>query len=112
MKESELKIQSDCVRYLRSLGIFCHSVPNEAGGRSVIMQSKLTAAGLVSGVADLVVWWDSGIGYVEFKTPQGTQSLNQKTFQKKCIEHGIEYAIIRSLDDMKNLTEAHLYGWT
>ena len=120
MNHDELAIQHDCVMYLRSLGIFCHSVPNEAGGRSKILQALLVSAGLVSGVADLVVWWPDqpfliplhrpypvNIGYVEIKTEDGKQSKNQRTFQKKCIEYGIEYAVIRSLEDMKRLVEVH-----
>lgn len=121
MNSPELKIQHDCVMYLRSLGIFCHSVPNEAGGRSKIQQSLLVSAGLVSGVADLVVWWPleysspplpwqypAYLGYVEFKTEEGKQSEHQKTFQKRCIQSGIEYAVIRSLEDMKDLVAMHI----
>lgn len=120
MNHEELKIQHDCVKYLHSLGIFCHSVPNEAGGRSQIMQSQLVAAGLVSGVADLIVWWPTppfrlplpmfyvpSIGYVEVKTKAGRQTASQKAFQKKCVESGIEYAVVRSLEDMKKLVEEH-----
>lgn len=120
MNHNELAIQHECVMYLRSLGIFCHSVPNEAGGRSMIMQTQLVSAGLVPGVADLVVWWPDPpsplplhrpytvrVGYVEIKTEAGNQSKNQQTFQKKCIEYGIEYAVIRSLEDMKRLVEVH-----
>lgn len=123
MNSPELAIQHECVVYLRSLGIFCHSVPNEAGGRSKVMQSLLVSAGLVSGVADLVVWWPAKpfsfplakaykpiIGYVEVKTKTGTQTEHQKTFQRKCINSGIEYAVIRSLEDMKELVAMHIGG--
>ena len=123
MNSPELKLQHDCVMYLRSLGIFCHSVPNEAGGRSWIQQGQLVSAGLVSGVADLVVWWPTQpsstplpylyaayIGYVEFKTEEGRQSEHQKAFQKRCIGCGIEYAVIRSLDNMKELVDMHITG--
>ena len=121
MNNEELVIQHKCVEYLRHLGIFCHSVPNEAGGRSKVMQAQLVSAGLVSGVADLVVWWPlrpfslplerfypAYLGYVECKTEIGKQSQHQKTFQKMCIQSGIEYAVIRSLEDMKELVDIHL----
>ena len=121
MNNEELVIQHKCVEYLRHLGIFCHSVPNEAGGRSKVMQAQLVSAGLVSGVADLVVWWPlrpfslplerfypAYLGYVEFKTEEGRQSEHQKAFQKRCIGCGIEYAVIRSLEDMKELVDMHL----
>ena len=121
MNSPELKIQHDCVVYLRSLGIFCHSVPNEAGGRSKILQTQLVSAGLVAGVADLVVWWPSVsmpvplprvyqayIGYIEIKTQEGGQSERQKVFQRKCIESGIEYAVVRSVEDMKDVVAMHI----
>jgi hypothetical protein len=121
LNSPELKIQHDCVVYLRSLGIFCHSVPNEAGGRSKILQTQLVSAGLVAGVADLVVWWPSVSmptplprvyqaypGYIEIKTQEGSQSERQKVFQKKCIESGIEYAVVRSVEDMKDIVAMHI----
>ncbi len=109
-KNDELKIQAECFRYLRSIGIFCHSIPNEADGRSVIAQQQLMAAGLTPGVADMLVWWPSKkeseeveLGYVELKTKKGKQSEYQKAFERKCHEVGIRYDLVRSLDDMKAL---------
>ena len=128
MNSPELKLQHECVMTLRRHGIFCHSVPNEAGGRSKILQMQLMAAGLTPGVSDLVVWWPEdewfhgnprlplpkgypvSIGYVEFKTPTGRQSEHQKTFQKLCIECGVEYALIRTREDMERLIEGHLFS--
>ena len=45
-----------------------------------------------------------------FKTPTGRQSEHQKTFQKLCIECGVEYALIRTREDMERLIEGHLFG--
>ncbi len=106
-KNEELKIQAECFRYLRSMGIFCHSIPNEADGRSVIAQQQLMAAGLTPGVADMLVWWpgknsdEVEPGYLEFKTAKGRQSEYQKAFERKCREAGLEYNLVRSLDELK-----------
>ena len=123
MNSPELKLQHDCVMYLRSLGIFCHSVPNEAGGRSRIQQGQLVSAGLVSGVADLVVWWPTPpfstplplfypvvIGYVEFDSGGGGQSEHQRGFREGCVGGGTGDAVSRSLDDMKELVDMHMTG--
>ena len=127
MNNPELRIQHDCFLLLQKCGIFAHSCPNEAGGRSKIEQTQLVSAGLVSGVADMVVWWPSRdwiedgnlpknkqqpypvtIGYVEFKTPTGRQSERQKAFQEICTAHGVEYALVRSVQDMEELIKLHL----
>ena len=108
-RNDELKIQAQCFRYLRSIGIFCHSIPNEADGRSVIAQQQLMAAGLTPGVADMLVWWpgknsdEVELGYLELKTAKGKQSEYQKTFERKCHEAGIRYDLVRSLDELKDL---------
>ncbi len=109
-RNDELKIQAQCFRYLRSIGIFCHSIPNEADGRSVVAQQQLMAAGLTPGVADMLVWWPSKkegqeveVGYLELKTKTGRQSEYQKTFERKCNEVGLRYDLVRSLDDLKSL---------
>lgn len=130
---SESKLQSECFKLLSSLGIYSHSVPNEAEGRSIIKQSQLVSMGLRKGVADLVVWWRDGviipfspknaklrrydpletklaitpysatIGYVEFKDKNGKLSQSQLTFQKLCSEHGISYDVVRSIEEMKEV---------
>ena len=114
MDKKENEIQAACVKVLRSHGIFFHSVPNEAGGRSMVMQSQLVTMGLRKGVADLCVWWPIPgredkveIGYVEFKTPVGSQSQWQKTFEAICYTYGIEYVIIRSVDGIIELMRKH-----
>lgn len=108
-KHDELHIQAQCFRYLRSLGIFCHSVPNEAYGRSMIAQQQLMASGLVPGVADMIVWWKKNekiqIGYIEFKTKTGRQSKYQKNFETKCKINGIRYDLVRSLSDLEKVVK-------
>ncbi len=100
---TEAKLQSEIVRYLRNCCIFCHSVPNEGAGSDVRRHGKLTTMGLFPGVADLVVWWPSGIGYLEVKIPGGKLSTTQVKFKNKCIESGIRYDVIYSLEELDNL---------
>ncbi len=109
----ELHIQATCYRWLRGVGVFCHSIPNEADGRSIVAQQTLISAGLVPGVADMLVWWpkkdgEVELGYLEFKTRTGRQSQNQKTFESICRKHGISYDLARSLEDVQEAYIKHL----
>jgi hypothetical protein len=101
---SEAMIQADICKYLQSKKIFHHSVPNEgagAGSGAAMRTMQLITMGLKPGVADLIVWWPWGIGYVEVKTPVGVQSEAQKKFQARCIDHGIPYILVRSVSDVE-----------
>lgn len=112
-RTDELKIQAECYRWLRGMGVFCHSIPNEADGRSAVVQMQLMSAGLVPGVADMLVWWPVKeghveLGYLEFKTPKGKQSEYQKAFEKKCAEYGLSYDLARNLEDVQKIYIRHL----
>lgn len=104
-------IQEEIVRYLQKEKIFCHSVPNEADGRSKMRQAQLVAMGLRGGVADLVVWWPSmegiRIGYLEVKAKKGIQSERQKTFESLCKTNGIRYDLVRSLEEVMEIRETY-----
>ncbi len=105
--QSEAQIQAEVVQLLQEHRIFCHSVPNEGSGRDMIRQTQLIALGLRKGVADLVVWWPDGIGYLEMKRPGGRQSKEQKVFQSKCLDYGVSYDLAFSVEDVVDLIEVH-----
>ena len=68
MNHEESKIQAAVVQKLQEMGVYCHSIPNEVGNRSKLETMRLISMGLRSGVADLLVWWKTGVGYLEMKT--------------------------------------------
>ena len=106
MKHDEAKIQCAICKLLQLHHIFYHSIPNElaGGGKGAkIRMGQFVSLGLRKGVADLVVWWPSGIGYVEVKTPTGRQSEHQKRFQAKCKEYGVPYDLVRSGEEGERL---------
>lgn len=110
MKHDEAKIQCAICQLLQLHHIYYHSVPNElaGGGKSAkIRMGQFISLGLRKGVADLVVFWPSGIGYVEVKTPTGRQSDNQKHFQARCEEYGVPYDLVRSVEDVQRLIALH-----
>ena len=100
MNSPEAKLQSLIVKALRSSGIFCHGVFNEAGQGSAVKQGQYISMGLYPGVADLVVWLPGvRIGYMEVKTATGKQSPGQVKFQARCEASGVPYVVVRSVDE-------------
>lgn len=104
---SEAQIQAMSVQLLQRYRIFCHSVPNEGSGKDMLRTQRLISMGLRKGVADLVVWWPDGIGYLEMKTPKGRLSPAQRQFARMCGERGISYDMARSIDDVVAIMHRH-----
>ena len=93
----ESRIQSEIVKALREAGFFCHSVPNEQAHGNAIHTGQMVAMGLYPGVADLVVWLGSGkVAYLEVKNEKGRQSERQVAFEKRCLDAGYPYIVVRS----------------
>jgi hypothetical protein len=107
VKVSEASIQKAIVTYLRAIGVVCHSIPNEAagGGRgAMIRMTQYKAMGLMYGVADLVAWLPYPV-YIEVKTPIGKMSEHQHAFAELCKDHGIQYFLVRSVDEMQQIVK-------
>lgn len=102
----ESQFQRAVVRYLRLSDIFCFSIPN--GVHLTTIQSKIAVAeGLLHGVSDLIVLTPNKITFVEMKNPngKGSQSENQKNFQKKIESLGFEYVIWDNWDKVERFVE-------
>ena len=101
---TELDLQALIVQALRIQGYYVHSVPNEGRkklhGAQYNRARKMQAAGLTSGVADLVAWLPGGITYIEVKLSGGRVSPAQYEFAAQCKAHGIAYHIVRSVGDV------------
>jgi hypothetical protein len=76
-------------------------------GRSKEEGFFLKQLGVVAGVADLLVIWRGGMGFLEVKKPDGRASTPQRKFEGICTWLKVNYAIVRSVK------EAHdtLVGW-
>jgi hypothetical protein len=73
------------------------SVANE----STYNNRKFKNTGVLPGVSDTIVVLPDKIVFVEFKTSTGKQSEAQLEFQKRVIDLGHEYILIRNLDEFK-----------
>lgn len=112
-KHEESKLQIECVKEFRKLypqySRLFFAIPNAGTGRNKVQGGILKAEGVLSGVADTFLSvprklkhidddWIFGL-YIEFKTEVGTQSKEQKEFQKAVEEQGYQYTICRSVDE-------------
>ena len=81
-------------------GCMCYNL-NNAAHKIAGVEAK--AMGLQAGRSDMVLYFN-GIAYmIEVKTPDGTQSKNQKEWQSIIEAQGFEYYIVRTLDEFKSL---------
>ena len=117
--QSESQLQEQICNYLsmicRKYKFIYFSVPNEAwgAGRS---KKKLSGAeygkinhfkkmGMTSGVSDLIIGHKGKMFCLELKLPKGKQSESQIIFMNNCKTAGVEYGIVRSLDECKSCLE-------
>ena len=108
MKQSEDQLQAEVYQFfhnnypnLRGLLFAC---PN-GGRRNPREAQKLKATGVVAGVADLLFIYKSKIYCFELKTPTGTQQKVQKDWQLIVENQGVDYFVVRSLDEYKLIIE-------
>ena len=60
----------------------------------------LQGLGCYAGVSDFIIVKDGRVIFLEIKTLKGVQSENQKKFQFDIEEHGGEYLICRSVEEL------------
>ena len=65
---------------------------------SLGMNSKLKALGRISGCPDYCFINKHRTIFLEFKSEKGKQTINQMAFEAWCLEIGISYFIIRSIE--------------
>lgn len=102
-RSDEYKLQVEVVKALRSRGILVFSIPNERNS-GVSDAVRMRASGLTKGVPDLMAW-DSNrqCWWLELKTPTGVRSPEQKAFEDVARAYHIEYKVVRSLEDIKDI---------
>lgn len=114
MRHEESTIQRNCIAWFRlqypECRLLLFSVPN-GGRRDKVTAAILKAEGAVAGVADAILLLPRH-GYaslcIEFKTPKGRQSDNQKAWQKAVEENGSKYVVVHSFDEFKREIENYI----
>lgn len=102
---SESKIQSSCVRWLwnnkpETRGLFFEINNNPL---NAVDGANRNAMGMVKGVADTCFLWAGKPWFIEFKDEEGRQTKDQKTWEAKVSQVGINYFIIRDLCSFQEL---------
>lgn len=113
MKPEQI-IQTQIVDYMstvsQSQNFMYFSVPNEgvmkAAGLAKVKKAIVAAmmaimkkTGLIPGVSDLVLVKNGLAYFMEVKTEKGKQSKVQGIFERRALEVGAKYGIVRSLEE-------------
>lgn len=103
-KHPERDLQVECVNWFRSNYRNCliWSTPNEAAATRATLFRQL---GMLKGVSDIVVAMPNRILFIEFKSDDGCQSREQKTFEQKITRLGFDYYVIRDFTTFKNVIQ-------
>ncbi len=125
MKYTETDLQINCVtwfryRYPHFAKLLEH--PKNEGGANTQRQGAIAKAeGVIAGVADLILHvpsyiTDASVRHsdcyhslaIEMKSKKGSQSHEQKAWQKLFEAAGGKYVVIRSLDDFRNIVTSYM----
>ncbi len=108
-RRDEEQLQRSVVAYLgytaRKDAIWFH-VPN-GEGRSKATGGRLKAMGVRAGVADLCfVLRNGSAAFMELKASGGRQSAAQLVFEQRCIDAGVPYVVVTSMDGAVEILKA------
>jgi len=108
MEKSESKIQQEIFTWFHNNYCLPHHTPQHCIYHIPNQnQQRLTSIGVKAGVPDLQVVLILPTGpkffYVEVKDAKGTQSPKQIEFEQWCKQSGIEYYLVRSIDEFKQV---------
>lgn len=103
MKHDERLLQQEVVAKLRSWGLFVFAIPNERN-EGISDAIRMRASGLTKGAPDLVCWSANGrCWWLELKTPNGRRSPEQECMEELAGKLHIEYKLVRSIEDIKDI---------
>lgn len=107
----EFELQVACVQWFsltyKQAQAILFAVPN-GGSRNLLEAANLKKAGVVAGVADLIMVCSAGVLFIELKTESKSsrQSPAQKEFQERVEALGYTYIICRNVCEfMRNCAE-------
>jgi len=97
---AEIDIQSAFRGRLRYIApsVVMVAIPN-AGKRTVWQQRQVKREGISSGFPDCICMWPGGIAFIEFKTPKGRISDNQREWLDRLTGWGFRASVARSADE-------------
>lgn len=115
MARPETRLQREIRKFLALHGFRSVAVPNGAvlsgnGKQRAIQMNSLKRDGLCVGFPDLLVYGEGRkIGHIEVKTKGGKQSDTQVECERWLKAMGHDYAVCRSLEDVRETLGE--WGW-
>ena len=101
--KEEAAIQREFVQFCTTLTLqnrlkaVWTSIANEnSNNKHPVFGSMLKSLGKIKGAPDMVFLWKDGCGFIEFKSPKGKLSTNQKVFKDWCGSLQVKYKLARS----------------
>lgn len=106
MKEIDIQAAFRKRVYYGAPAVAVVAIPN-AGKRTPWEVRQAKKEGLSAGFPDcMCIWCDGRICFVEFKTPKGRLSDNQKDWIERLRERGFPVAVCRSADEAMDFLRA------
>lgn len=108
MKQEHL-LQQQIIQYLHMFNIFVFETDVMDGLKFLNTEKQRLAfinyhkqLGYVKGQPDLVAVMNGKVVFIELKTDKGRQSKEQKEVEQEIKNRGVDYIIIKSLEDLQN----------
>ena len=108
MKQEHL-FQQQIIQYLHMFNIFVFETDVMDGLKFLNTEKQRLAfinyhkqLGYVKGQPDLVAIMNNKVVFIELKTQKGKQSKEQKEVEQAIKNRGVDYIVIRSLEDLQN----------
>jgi len=105
MDKSEGRIHQDCYVWFHNSfpqlrGLLCYNLNNSRDG---IDGARNRAKGVQAGRADFVLYYQGEAVMIEMKDGKGTQSREQRVWQKVVESQGFKYTLCRTLEEFKEV---------
>ena len=108
MKQEHL-FQQQVIQYLHMFNIFVFETDVMDGLKFLNTEKQRLAfiqhhknMGYVKGQPDLVAVLNNKVVFIELKTDKGRQSKEQKEVEQEIKKRGVDYIVVRSLEDLQN----------
>lgn len=108
MKQEHL-FQQQVIQYLHMFNIFVFETDVMDGLKFLNNQQSRLAyiqhhknMGYVKGQPDLVAVMNNKVVFIELKTEKGKQSKEQKEVEQEIKSRGVDYIVVRNLEDLQN----------
>ena len=107
MKQEHL-FQQQVIQYLHMFNIFVFETDVMDGLKFLNTEKQRLAfiqhqknMGYIKGQPDLVAVLNNKVVFIELKTQKGKQSKEQKEVEKEIKKRGVDYIVVRNLEDLK-----------